>query len=176
MRVAMLVLFVTAAMASGAHAELCRISIDEFELPDGGAPRGQMCHHSDDYLLHWQSAWLGCPGGTAPAGLAYAAPVSIQIDSAGDAMDRWWYVYLDRHRYRFLDRTQYNLLGGPSDWRWRYGAWPDVFLLPVPTRHIHEEARPIPEPLTAALLALGAVILLRLRPSGVARNQVRPAV
>ncbi len=172
------VFLVVASAAGGVRAELCAVAVDEVERAERAVPCERMGGTSDDFVYHWRAAWLGWSGAAMFTGMQEAAPVCYRrtvsggacsafdgIDSAGEAIDRWWYVYLDEQRYRFLDRTQYLLLGGPSDWRWRYGRWPDVYWPAAPIRYGHAEVRSLPEPWTATLLVLGAPILLRLRPA-----------
>lgn len=179
---------IVASAVGGVRAELSAVAIDEVERAEGFVVCERMGCASDDFVYHWRAAWLGWSGVAVFAGVDEMAPVcwgggasggacsSVDgIDSAGEAIDRWWYVYLDEQRYRFLDRTQYLLLGGPSDWRWRYGRWPDVYWLEAPIRYDHVQARSLPEPWTATLLVLGAPILLRLRPSAKTRRTIRSA-
>jgi hypothetical protein len=183
------VFLVVASPAGSVRAELCAVAFGEVERAERAAPCERMGCASDDFVYHWRAAWLGwssaavfvgvdetaraCWGGRIGGGYAHSA--SGGIDSAGEAIDRWWYVYLDEQRYRFLDRTQYLLLGGPSDWRWRYGLWPDVYWPAAPIRYGHAEVRSLPEPWTATLLVLGAPILLRLRPPAKTRRAIPSA-
>ena len=171
---------IVASAAGGVRAELCAVIVDEVEWAEGAAPCERIDCALDDFLYHWRAVWLEWSGVAAPicwdgrvSGCAHTALAGI--DSAGEAIDRWWYVYLDEQRYRFLDRTQYHLLGGPTDWRWRYGPWPDVYWLEAPIRYGHAQARSLPEPWTATLLVLGAPILLRPRPSAKTRRTIRSA-
>ncbi len=157
MRVAMVVVFVVIAVANSANGELRRIHIDDFEL-------------SGESGTCWRSAWLDMPGwerleSSIPVAGVFGGGAAMPIASAGDDIDRWWYVYLDRQRYRFLDVTQYSLLTGPRDWRWRRWAWPDVFTPPLPRRYICETTQPVPELWSVTLLALGAAMALRTRRS-----------
>lgn len=174
MRIAMVVGFVVIAVARSAHGELCPIRVDGSEPAAGIAQRGEMNSHVHDFLGHWQWAWLDGPGegrleGPASTGVisgdSNVAGTAMSIPLAGDDIDRWWYVYLDRQRYRFLDVTQYDLLAGPGDWRWHHWAWPDLLMSPPPKRCVWGNAQPIPEPWSATLLALGAAIAMRRRRS-----------
>ncbi|HNY77325.1 MAG: PEP-CTERM sorting domain-containing protein [Sedimentisphaerales bacterium] len=169
-RIAVIV-FIAVAATGAVRAELCGVDIDEFAQPSW-----QMDCHSHKFPYDWPAVWLDLPEPRSPEGSACIPTMpdalggmgcAVAIDSAGDELDRWRYVYLDRHRYRFLDVTQYNLLGGPCGcgWRWCHGVWPDVFLLPTPVRCVRHRVQPIPEPATAVLLAFGAVVLLRTRRS-----------
>ena len=174
------VVFIAVAAGDAGRAELCGVDIETFERPEQVVPCGRRSYVSDDFLFHWRSAWLDSPEDRAAKSLACTLSMSgdsegtgcaVAIDSAGEELDRWWYAYLDRQRYRFFDASQYNLLGGPCDcgWGWCRGVWPDVFWLPVPVRSVREKVQPIPEPATAAFLAFGAVVLLRMRRSVNAR-------
>ncbi len=170
MRVTVIVSLIVLAMASVASAELCRIGTDDFELPGESSVSWQIDHPPYDFLGHWQSVWLGMPWeegakGTVPITVVSGQESAIPVTSAGDEIDLQWYIFLDRQRYRFLDVTQYDLLTGWRDWRRRRWAWPDAFTPPLPRRCVCGNARPIPEPLPAILLALGAAIALPKRRS-----------
>jgi hypothetical protein len=82
-------------------------------------------------------------------------------------------VYLDQGRYRFLDLTQYHLLGGVRDLGWcRHPGWCGSYMAYLPQSGAPpagQHDRVIPEPCTAAFVALGALIALRTRK----RNRVR---
>ncbi|HPC94636.1 MAG TPA: hypothetical protein PLU87_06830 [Sedimentisphaerales bacterium] len=166
------VVFIAVAAAGAGRAELCGVDIEMFKRPEETHPRWEQNCRSHDFFCDWRLVWLDLPEAQPPEGFACLLTVPDDpdrtgcagaIDWAGDELDRWWYVYLDRQHYRFLDVTQYNLLGGPPgyEWRWGHGVWPDVFWLPAPVRCGRQGAQPIPESATAALLAFGAVVLLR---------------
>ncbi len=174
------VVFIAVAAAGAVRAELCGVDVGTFERPEKTRSWREMNHRSHDFLYDWPFVWLDPPEGRTAESLACTLSVlgdsegtgcAGAIDWAGDELDRWWYAYLDRQRYRFLDVTQYNLLGGPCGygWRWGHGVWPDVFWLPSPVRCVRQRVQPIPEPVTAAFLAFGAVVLLRARRSERAR-------
>jgi hypothetical protein len=158
-----LVAYVVALTASPACADLCALTRSEpgaddtMDLPD----RWQECY-VDHFLSaapeHGAQFW-GWPNGWD------TAPLPGRV--GGDDIDRWWYVYLDRGRYRFLDETQYALLDGPGGWWWRvrYRAWLDAVHLSwsVPARAGRDTSQVIPEPGTAAFLALGSLMALATR-------------
>lgn len=174
------VVFIAVAAGGAGQAELCGVDIEVFNRLQETQPRWERNCRSHDFFCDWRLVWLELPEARPPEDFACILTSSGDlagtgcagaIDWAGDELDRWWYVYLDRQRYRFLDVTQYNLLGGPPgyEWRWGHGVWPDVFMLRAPHACGRERIQPIPEPATAAFLALGAVVLLRARRSEGAR-------
>jgi hypothetical protein len=131
-----------------------------------------------DYLDQFQYRLLERPRRgrktcETPLGLVAAARGSEWAirwsPTTGHYLDRWRYVYLDEGRYWLLDQTQYRLLGGPRGAAWgchRNGCGNTVALLPsrcAPPFSVHDPA--IPEPCTAALFALGALLVrcMRLR-------------
>jgi len=156
-----LIAFVTALAMNAAHAGLC-------ELTRGESGTGRAADLPDQ----WQDGYVDRFLCTGPEHRTPFWGRSNDWDAAplrgravGVDIDRRWYVYLDRGRYQFLDETQYTLLDGPAGWwwRWRYRAWLDAVSLPwsVPARAGRDTSQAIPEPGTAAFLALGVVVMLR---------------
>lgn len=158
-----LMVLVIAFMAGTTTAELCDLAPSE-----SGDPR------TIDFPDTWQDCYLNrflftsqehsIPLWGPPSGWDITPRWTR---AAGGDIDHWWYAYLDRGRYRFLDVTQYALLDGPAGlwWRWRYRAWLDAVHLSwsAPARPARDVERAIPEPGSATLLALGALVALRRR-------------
>jgi len=87
--------------------------------------------------------------------------------TTGVYLDRWRYAYLDQGRYRFLDLTQYHMLGRFRGMGWCcHHGWCGNDVAFVQSRCVPPPGKrdpAIPEPCTATLFALGALIVLRPR-------------
>jgi len=158
-----LVAFVATITMNTAHAGLCELTRGE----------SGTCRAADS-LGRWQDWYVDRFLSIAPEHRTpFWGPsngwdvVPLQRRIGGDDMDRCWYAYLDRGRYRFLDETQYTLLDGPAGWwwRWRYRIWLDAMNLSwsAPARAGRDTPQIVPEPGTAAFLALGAVVAFAAR-------------